>query len=232
MACRCAAHQRTHCPWGHPHTHKDFLTNIVGYVTLNIIMYMKGVGFFMKIRFCEFCSNVVKGETYCDICGCQLSQDVEEETFNNSKNPWPFTPVKDLTLMIQGEPRKIHFEGTHSLYHLLKEMNRGYSNLNMWYRLRGKDEMELATFHVGHALRNFRPLGPDEILNCTYRRFSFYVYAEPDPELGLPGDMMETTYQGTVDLVDCPDRDIPYMLGWILATAPKPRHADGWVYKI
>ena len=186
----------------------------------------------MKIRFCEFCGKVMKDADVCDVCGCPLSQDVEEEEFNNSENPWPFTPVNDLVLMIQGTPRKIHVEGTHSLYHLWKEMNRVYSDLNMWFRLRGTDEMELATFPVGWVHPEFRLLEPGDILNCVHRRFSFYTYALPDPELGLPGNALDTTYQGTFDLVDCPDRDIPHLLGWFIATAPRPCHEEGWIYEI
>ena len=186
----------------------------------------------MKIRFCEFCGKVAKEEEFCDICGCPLSQDVEEEEFNNSENPWPFTPVTDLTLRIQGKTRKIHFEGTHSLFHLWTEINRAYSDLNMYFHLRGKDEILLAAFPAGCVPPLFRPLDPGDILNCTNTRFSCYGYTVPDRELGLTADPMIKTYQGTFDILECPAKDIPFVLGWLLSNGPEDRCLEGWVYDI
>ena len=67
----------------------------------------------MMIQFCEFCSSVIREETdRCTVCGCHLAQSVDEETFNNPEYPWPFKPVADITLRIQGQPRKIHFQSS------------------------------------------------------------------------------------------------------------------------
>ena len=186
----------------------------------------------MMIRFCEFCGKIMQEAEYCSVCGCKLSQDVEEEQFNNPENPWPFTPVKDLTLRIQGQPRKIHVEGTHSLYHMWQEIHKAYMDNNVLFRMRGKDDIELAAFPAGRAREDFRLLEPGDILNCGHRHFSFYTLGDPDPELGQSTDLLEVNYHGTFDLLYCPDRDIPYLLGWFMGTAPQPRHEEGWVYDI
>ena len=188
----------------------------------------------MKIRFCEFCSKVVQGseEEYCAVCGCRLGQDVEEAEFNAPGSKWPFDPVEEITIRVQGQDRLIRFEGTHSVYHLWKELHRAYSDMNLWFRERAKDEMEFATFPADRVQKGFRLLEPGDILNCGYRRFSLHTYAEPDPELTLPGDALEITYQGTFDLVECPKREIPYLLGWMLATIPRPGLDQGWVFEI
>ena len=46
-----------------------------------------------------------------------------------------------------------------------------------------------------------------------------------------PGDMVKT-YQGTFDILDCPDKDIPFVLGWLLSNGPEDRCLEGWVYDI
>ena len=186
----------------------------------------------MMIQFCEFCSTVVKEETdRCPSCGCRMAQSVDEETFNNPENPWPFARVMDITLRIMGQPRHIHFDGTHSLYHLWRGMSGYYRDQALWYRIR-HDEVELVSFPKGRQLEDFRILEPGDILNCTNTRFSCYGYDLPDPELGLePGDMVKT-YQGTFDILDCPDKDIPFVLGWLLSNGPEDRCLEGWVYDI
>ena len=186
----------------------------------------------MMIQFCEFCSTVVKEETdRCPSCGCRMAQSVDEETFNNPENPWPFARVMDITLRIMGQPRHIHFDGTHSLYHLWRGMSGYYRDQALWYRIR-HDEVELVSFPKGRQLEDFRILEPGDILNCTNTRFSCYGYDLPDPELGLePGDMIKT-YQGTFDILDCPAKDIPFVLGWLLSNGPEDRCLEGWVYDI
>ena len=186
----------------------------------------------MMIRFCEFCGNVVREEMErCDVCSCPLSQDVEEEQFNNSENPWPFTPVSGLSLRIQGQERHIRVEGTHSLYHLWRGMSRYYSERALWFRVR-HEEMELVSFPEGRQLEDYRILEPGDILNCTITRFSCYGHTMPDPELGLEEDALIKTYQGTFDILDCPAKDIPFVLGWLLSNGPEPRFQEGWVYDI
>ena len=187
----------------------------------------------MKIRFCEFCSKVVQEDAeYCDICGCRLGQDVEEEIFNDAGNRWPFQPVNEITLRIQGQPRQICFDGTHSLFHFWTELYRAYSDRNLWFRERSREEMELVSFPEGHAREGFRLLDSSDILNCGHRRFSVFTCTRPDPELTVEPDAMEITYQASFHLPDCPDMDIPYVLGWLLATAPLPGYKSSWVYHI
>ena len=186
----------------------------------------------MMIQFCEFCSSVDKEEAaLCPSCGCRMVQSVDEETFNNPDHPWPFKPVKDITLRIQGLPRHVHFEGTHSLYHLWRGMSRYYNKQALWFRVR-HEEMELVSFPEGRQLPGFRILEPGDILNCTTTRFSCYGHDVPDRELGLDADAMIKTYQGTFDISDCPPRDIPFVLGWLLSNGPEDRCLEGWVYDI
>ena len=184
------------------------------------------------IRFCEFCGNVVREEmARCAICGCGLTQEVTEEQFNAPGSPWPFTPRETITLSIQGNPRTIRFSGTHSLYHLWLGLHRTYAAMALQYRDRN-GEMELAQFPAGRAPAEFRPLEPGVILNCRHRNFSICTYHDPDPELGLEPGSLEIHYQGSFELTDCPDRDIPYVLGWLLATVPCPNHRGNWIYRI
>ena len=186
----------------------------------------------MKVQFCEFCGTVIQEETdYCNVCGCHLAQAEDAERFNNPDCPWPFTPVLDITLRIQGCPRRVHFDGTHSLYHLWQGMSQCYNDRGLWFRVR-KDEVELASFPEGRALKEFRLLEPGDILNCTNTRFSCYSYDAPDPELGLDNDTLVMTYQGTFDILDCPEKELSLVLGWLLSTGPKPRFLEGWVYDI
>ena len=184
------------------------------------------------IRFCEFCGNVVREELErCDVCSCPLSQDVEEEQFNNSENPWPFTPVNALTLRIQSGERRIRVEGTHSLYHMWSELNRAYWNRNLWFKIHN-DEILLSSYPAGKEQEGFRLVEPDVILNCTHRCFSFYTFSEPVPELMSVSGPLEMTYQGTFHMEDCPEKDLPYVVGWMVATTPLPKPETGWVYDL
>ena len=186
----------------------------------------------MMIQFCEFCSSVIREETdRCTVCGCHLAQSVDEETFNNPEYPWPFKPVADITLRIQGQPRKIHFDGTHSLFHLWRGMSGYYRDRALWFRIR-HEEMELVSFPEGRQLEDYRILEPGDILNCTITRFSCYGHDVPERELGLDADAMIKTYQGTFDILDCPEKDIPFVLGWLLSNGPEDRCLEGWVYDI
>ena len=186
----------------------------------------------MLIQFCEFCGNVMREETdYCNICGCHLAQSEDADTFNNPDSPWPFKPVMDITLRIQGCPHKVHFDGTHSLFHLWRGMHRYYTAGALWFRIH-HDEMELASFPEGRAPSDFRILEPGDILNCTVTHFSCYGNDVPDPELGLDPNSRVKTYQGSFDITDCPPRDLPLVLGWLLANGPEPHFLEGWVYDI
>ena len=92
--------------------------------------------------------------------------------------------------------------------------------------------MELVSFPEGRQLEDFRILEPGDILNCTTTRFSCYGHDLPDRELGLDADAMIKTYQGTFDILDCPPKDIPFVLGWLLSNGPEDRCLEGWVYDI
>ena len=186
----------------------------------------------MMIRFCEFCGNVVREERErCEVCNCLLTQDVEEEQFNNSKTPWPFKPADTLTLRIGGEARSIRVEGTHSLFHLWTELHRSYWDQTLWFKAHN-DEILLVTYPDGNAHPGYSPMDAAQILNCGHTCFSFYTFAMPDPELAVKPGEMEMTYQGTFNLVDCPEKERPYVLGWLLASPPFPRPETGWVYDL
>ena len=186
----------------------------------------------MMIRFCEFCGNVVREEMErCDVCSCPLSQDVEEEQFNNSENPWPFTPVSGLSLRIQGQERHIRVEGTHSLYHLWSALSRAYWERTLWFKVHN-GEILLSSYPAGKEQPGFRRVEPSVILNCTHKCFSFYTFSEPDPELMTASAHLEMTYQGTFHMEDCPEKDLPYLVGWIVATTPLPKPETGWVYDL
>lgn len=186
----------------------------------------------MNIRFCEFCSNVLRDEpTHCDLCGARLIQEVSEEQFNDPGNPWPFVPVSALCLRIQGQPRTIRFSGTHSVYHLWTALHECYENMTLCYRFR-KDELELASFPAGSQDPDFKPLDPGALLNCKYRKFSFYTYQEADPEVDeIPGEM-EMTYHGSFEIEDCPPKSWGNVLGWLVATTPRPEPDNHWTYDI
>ena len=110
-------------------------------------------------------------------------------------------------------------------------MSHYYNERALWFRVR-KDEIELASFPKGKREEGFRILEPGDILNCYMSRFSCYGYDLPDPELGLEPDALVKTYQGTFDSLDCPVKELPFVLGWLLATGPEPRFLEGWVYDI
>lgn len=183
----------------------------------------------MNIRFCEFCSNVLRDEsTHCPVCGTRLIQAVSEEQFNDSANPWPFEPVSTLCLRIQGQPRLIRFSGTHSVYHLWSLLHSEYDKMRLYYRFR-KEEMEL---FAGKCLENCKPLDPGILINCKHRKFSFHAYQKVDPDIALEPDEMEMTYQGSFEIEECPPKSWGNVLGWLLATAPRPEPDNQWTYEI
>lgn len=186
----------------------------------------------MNIRFCEFCSNVLRDEsTHCPVCGARLTQEVTEEQFNDPANPWPFMPVSELCLRIQGLPRIIRFSGTHSVYHLWSLLHQEYDAMHLCCRVR-KEEMELTGFHDDRCPEGFRVLEPGMLINCKHRKFSFSTYQAVDPELALEPGEMELEYQGSFEIEDCPPKLWGNVLGWLVATAPRPVPENSWTYDI
>lgn len=186
----------------------------------------------MNIRFCEFCSNVLREESAnCPVCGAQPVQQVTEEQFNDPANPWPFEPLDNLVLRIQGQPRVIRFSGTNSIYHFWTLLHREYDAMRLCCRIR-KDEMELVGFSEEERPDDFKPLDPALILNCRHRKFSFYTYQESDPEIALEPGEMEMTYQGSFEVEDCPPKSWGNVLGWLVATAPRLSSGNDWTYDI
>ena len=186
----------------------------------------------MNIRFCEFCGNVLREEAeHCPVCGAVPAQQVTEEQFNDPANPWPFLPLDTLVLRIQGQPRVMRFSGTTSIYHFWSLLHREYDAMRLCCRIR-KDEMELEGFDAESRPADFVPLEPGLLLNCRHRKFSFHTCQEADPEIALEPGEMERTYQGTLEIDDCPPALWGNVLGWLAATAPHPAPGDGWTYDI
>ena len=184
------------------------------------------------IRFCEFCSTVHPAEaTHCSDCGTRLIQAVSEAQFNDPANPWPFEPVSRLCLRIQGQPRYLNFSGTHSVYHFWSDLYDGFRSRTLCCRVR-KGELELALFPGGNCPETYPRLTPDRLLNCWYRKFSFYTYQEPDPALNMAPGSLEMTYQGSFEIEGCPVRSWGNVLGWLVGTAPRPAPDNGWTYDI
>lgn len=185
----------------------------------------------MNIRFCEFCSTVLRDEpSHCTVCGARLVQEVSEEQFNDPGNPWPFVPVDALCLRIQGQPQTIRFSGTHSVYHLWSLLHEAYDRMELCFRPR-KEEMELVWFPEGQRPGDYRVLDPGALLNCKYRKFSFYTYQEADPEVAQE-DELEQIYHGSFEVEDCPPKLWGNVLGWLAATGPRPAPENGWTYDI
>lgn len=186
----------------------------------------------MNIRFCEFCSNVVQEALErCPVCGGLLSQEVSEEEFNDPANPWPFVYVDTLVLRIQGQPRVLRFDGTHSLYHFWSRLHREFDALRLCFRVR-KEELELAGYDPENRPADFVPLDPGMLLNCRYRKFSFYADETVYPEIALEPGEMEHTYQGTLEIDDCPPELWGNVLGWLAGTAPHLAPGGDWTYDI
>lgn len=184
----------------------------------------------MNIRFCGFCSSISQdGADRCPVCGAQLMQEVAEELFNDPANPWPFQPLEQLCLRIQGQPRMIRFSGTHSVYHLWSQMHSAFESMTLYCHPR-QDELELMSFPAGHRPDGWDLLEPGRLLNCAHRKFSFHTYQESDPAVALkPGEMV-MEYQGSFELDDCPRKAWGNVLGWLVGTAPRP--APDWTYEI
>ncbi|MBQ7229990.1 MAG: hypothetical protein IJX04_03740 [Oscillospiraceae bacterium] len=186
----------------------------------------------MSIRFCEFCSTVHPEElTHCPDCGARLIQEVEEAQFNDPANPWPFVPVDTLCLRIQGRPRTIRFSGTHSVYHLWSRLHSEYEAMRLCWRAR-KDEMELVGFPAGDCPEGHTLMDPGMLLGCKFRKFSFHTYEEADPEVAEEPGGMTMSYQGSFEIEDCPRKEWGNVLGWLMATAPRPAPDDQWTYDI
>ena len=184
----------------------------------------------MRIRFCEFCSTIHPDETtHCPDCGTRLAQTVREEDFNNPNNPWPFIPVSCIQLEIQGKPREIQFNGTHSVYHLWSELHNAYRSATLYFR-ENRDEIELARYPEGHCPDGFQRLDPVSIMASRHAKYSFYTYELGDPELSETQDALEMTYQGSFEIVNCPQRYWKDILGWMVATAPHNALEQNWHY--
>ena len=184
----------------------------------------------MSIRFCEFCSTVHPDETtHCPSCGTRLVQTVSEEDFNDPAMPWPFVPINHVSLAIQGKPRLVQFNGTHSVYDLWKELHQAYAHNSLYYR-ENRDEMELARYPQGHCPPQFQRLTPVNIMASSHRRYSFYIYQPGDPEMPGVEDGLEKTYQGSFEIVDCPQRYWKDILGYFVASAPYNALEENWTY--
>ena len=184
----------------------------------------------MSIRFCEFCSTVHPNEaTHCPDCGTRLVQTTSEEDFNNPAKPWPFVPINHMHLVIQGKPYQILFSGTHSVYHLWTELHGAYEAGMLYFRAKG-NEMELISCPEHEYPQDCRLLEPVTIMECEHRRFSLYTYVAGDPEMAEEENKLEKTYQGSFEILDCPDRFRKDVLGWLAATEPRPELDNQWTY--
>ena len=186
----------------------------------------------MSIRFCEFCSSVHHADTEkCPHCGARLIQSVAEVAFNDSNNPWPFLPVNEFRLRIQGQPRKIIFSGTHSVYHLWTALHNAYRRMELCWRVK-QGELELVAYPPAHRPKDFTLLDPGTLLNCQYRQFTFHTYEPVDPAIAAEPGQMQLSFQGNFDIEDCPPSQWGIVLGWLVATAPRPAAAHNWTYDI
>ena len=184
----------------------------------------------MSIRFCEFCSTVHPHETtHCSECGTRLVQTASEEYFNDPNNPWPFVPVSYLYVKIQGKPRTLRFSGTHSVFHLWKEMHTAYENGALYFRING-EEMELVSAPVGKRPSGYQQLDPLSLMECNHSLFSLYSYRQGDPELEEDENRLHRTYHGTFEIQDCPARFRKDILGWLAVTEPRPSPDNQWNY--
>ena len=182
------------------------------------------------IRFCEFCSTVHPDEiTHCPDCGTRLDQTVSEEYFNDPSNPWPFVRVGHLQLLIQGKPRHVRFSGTHSVYHLWRDLHDAYENGTLYFREKG-EEIEMYSEPEGPCPEGYQILDPVAILSSHHCRFSFHAYQDVDSELEVEEGELTPTYQGSFEILDCPQRYWRDILGWLVATKPYPEMDNHWVY--
>ena len=186
----------------------------------------------MSIRFCEFCSTVHPDETTnCPDCGTRLVQTASEEYFNDPSNPWPFVPVAHLQLMIQGKPRHVRFSGTHSVYHLWKVLHSYYEHGMLYFREKG-EELELYCYPECPRPEGYQLLDPVAIMASHHCRFSIFAPQQMDPDMEAVTELPEMTYQGSFELVDCPQRYWRDILGWMVATKPYPELDRNWVYVV
>ena len=184
----------------------------------------------MSIRFCEFCSTVHHDETtHCPECGTRLVQTVSEEYFNDPANPWPFVPIDHLHLEIQGKARHVRFSGTHSVFHLWAALHKAYTENRLYCRYKS-DELELMCYPAGFKPKSLPLLDPVLIMASKHRAFSLYSYQACDPDLLDMGNVLEMTYHGSFEIVDCPPRFWKDILGWLVATPPHPALDNQWTY--
>ena len=184
----------------------------------------------MRIRFCEFCSTVHPDEaTHCPDCGTQLVQTVDEDAFNDSNNPWPFVPIANLYLTIQGKSRRVQFSGTHSVFHLWSELHTAYEEMALYCREK-RDEVELIYVPHGKHPTDFQLVDPVKIMESKTSKYSLYTYQPADPDVPGTEDVLEQTYQGSFEILDCPQRYWKDILGWLAATEPRPALEDNWTY--
>ena len=188
----------------------------------------------MDIRFCEFCSTVHPDDaTHCPNCGTRLVQSVSEEYFNDPENPWPFVPISQIHVALQGTPRLICFSGTHSVFHLLTELHEAYSRSALYCRVKG-EELELVHDPKGCPSEEYRLLDPVVIMGCQHNRFSVYSTQEEDPDVSatVAEDALERTYHGSFTFEDCPVKFRRDLLGWMVAAEPRPALEAQWSYVI
>lgn len=186
----------------------------------------------MSIRFCEFCSSIQRGGAeYCPVCGARLTQETEEALFNDFDSPWPFAPVSELCLRIQGQPMTIRFSGTHSVYHLWAQLHSEYEAMSLYCRPR-QAELELVGFPGNQPPEGYRLVDPGLFLNCPYRRFSFHTHQALDPEVAREPGEMETEYHGSFEIGAVHPKYLGNVLGWLAATAPRPAPENNWTYDI
>ena len=186
----------------------------------------------MSIRFCEFCSTVHRdGATHCPDCGAPLAQDVSEEYFNDPGNPWPFVPISYLRVQIQGTSRSIRFEGTHSVFHLWSVLHSAYRQNALYFHERG-EEMELAWYPDGQQPEDYRLLDPVAIMASKHHAFSLYAYQEGDHDAIIDRNTPAMMYHGSFEIEDCPEKYWRDILGFMVATEPRPELENNWTYVI
>ena len=186
----------------------------------------------MSVRFCEFCSSVhPKDATHCPLCGSPLLQSAPADDFNDGSNPWPFMPVSEFCLRIQGQPRKIIFNGTHSVYHLWTALHDAFQRRELCWQVK-HGEMELVAYPTGLRPGDFHPVDPGMLLNCGYRQFTFHTYEEVDPAIATEPGQRALSFQGNFDIEDCPPSQWGNVLGWLVGTAPRPAADQHWTYDI
>lgn len=186
----------------------------------------------MSIRFCEFCSTVHPDEaTHCPDCGARLDQSASEDYFNDRSNPWPFVPIDTICLHLQGKPLHIRFSGTHSVFHLWSTLHSAYEQMTLCCHAKG-EELELASYPAGRRPAEYKTVDPVMLMGSRHRKFSLYTYQEADPEVATTPGELEMTYHGSFEIEDCPPKYWRDILGWLVATEPRPEIENSWTYEM